>query len=219
MPEMLDHYAAVVFDFDGTLADSFAAIASSVNHVRASRGLTELGVEEVKRHVGRGPEYLLTHTVPGGVLADDIARYRAHHPSVMMPLTSLLPGAAALVHALHRRGKKVGLCSNKPRFFSQRLLKHLALADLFAVVVGPEDVPRPKPAPDMLLLAVERLGFLKPQVLYIGDMTVDIQTARSAGVAVWVVPTGTEDRRVLANAQPDRLLADLQELADEIERA
>ena len=219
MTDPLDRYAAVVFDFDGTLADSFAAIASSVNHVRALRGMPVLGVDEVKRHVGHGAEYLLTHTVPGGVLADDLARYRAHHPGIMLPLTQLLPGAAELVTRLHRRGKKLGVCSNKPRIFTQQLLNDLQLATYFDVVLGPEDVAKPKPAPDMLLRAVERLGLPKPQVLYIGDMTVDIQTARSAGIAVWVAPTGTEERRVLADARPDRLLCDLQELADEIERA
>src|SRR5687768_784380 len=114
----LSQYAAVVFDFDGTLADSYAAIAASVNHVRNLRGLPPLSLDEVKRHVGRGAEYLLTHTVPGGDLAEDFARYRVHHPTVMAALTELLPGAAALLPGLKRAGKRVGLCSNKPRIFS-----------------------------------------------------------------------------------------------------
>src|SRR5436309_14175845 len=103
----MNTFRAVVFDFDGTLADSYAAIAPSVNHVRGLRGLPALAIDEVKRHVGRGADYLLTHTVPGGNLADDLASYRAHHPGVMLPLTRLLPGAAALVRALHGAGKKV----------------------------------------------------------------------------------------------------------------
>src|SRR5438309_319911 len=112
MTDTLARYAAVLFDFDGTLADSYAAIAASVNHVRNVRGLPALSVAEVKRHVGRGADYLLTHTVPGGHLADDLAAYRLHHPSVMMALTQFLPGAAALLPALHQRSKKLGLCSN-----------------------------------------------------------------------------------------------------------
>jgi 2-phosphoglycolate phosphatase len=218
MIDSLHRYAAVLFDFDGTLADSYAAIASSVNHVRARRGMPALSIDEVKVYVGRGADYLLTHTVPGGNLADDLDCYRAHHPGVMLKLTHFLPGAAALLLALRQAGKKIGLCSNKPRLFSQQLLQHLEVADYFDVILGPEDVPHPKPAPDMLLRALERLGLPAAQVLYVGDMVVDIETARAAGVPVWSVATGSEERRALEDAKPDRLLADLQEMLAEIGR-
>ena len=218
MTDTLGSYAAVVFDFDGTLADSYGAITASVNHVRAQHGLSALRVEQVKQHVGYGPDYLLQHTVPDCRLPEDLACYRAYHPSVMLALTQLLPGAAALLPGLRRLGKKIGLCSNKPRLFSQALLQHLGIAALFDVVLGPEDVPHPKPAPDMLLRAIERLGLPRAQVLYVGDMTVDIQTARSAGLRVWAVATGSDERRVLEDAKPDRLLVDLQEMVAELGR-
>ncbi len=205
-------FAAVLFDFDGTLADSYPAIAASVNHVRAGHGLPPLSVEEVKRHVGRGPEYLLTHTVPGSDMPTDLARYRAHHPSVMVEGTRLLPGAAEALIQLKQGGKRLGLCSNKPRVFSQDLLKHLQVAQLFDVVLGPEDVTRLKPAPDMLQTAIARLKVTPPQTLYVGDMTVDIETARAAGVTVWIVPTGSQDRATLEAARPDRLLETLNDL-------
>jgi len=208
----------VLFDFDGTLADSYAAIAASVNHVRALRGHADLSVEEVTRFVGRGPDYLLTHTIPDCRLDEDYAAYRAHHPSVMIALTQLLPGASQLLNLLKRANKKIGLCSNKPRIFSQELLKHLETADLFDIVLGLEDVRSPKPAPDMLLTALARLGLPKEQVLYVGDMTVDIQTARGAGVCVWIVATGSDERQVLLDARPDRLLSGLPEMVAEFER-
>ena len=212
MTDMLGPYKAVLFDFDGTLADSYAAITASVNHVRAQHQQPSLNVEQIKRYVGYGADYLLTHTVPDGSLPDDLACYRTHHPTVMLALTHLLPGAAALLPAIKQVGKKLGLCSNKPRFFSQQILQHLGIATYFDVVVGPEDVPHPKPAPDMLLLAIQRLGLPRDQVLYVGDMNVDIQSARSAGVCVWAVATGSDERRVLEDAKPDRLLASLEEM-------
>ena len=207
-------FAAVLFDFDGTLADSYAPIAASVNHVRAGRNLAPLTIDEVKRFVGLGPDYLLTQTVPGGILEEDIARYRAHHPSVMFEGTRLLPGAAEVLASLHRAGRRLGLCSNKPRLFSQKLLEHLGVASYFDVVVGPEDVPRPKPAPDMLRAVLDRLGLQPAQALYVGDMVIDIETARAAGLTVWSVPSGSDDRVALAAARPDRLLESLHEMLD-----
>src|SRR5262249_58570682 len=119
---MMDTLRAILFDFDGTLVDSYAAIAASVNHVRAAHGLPPLAEDEVRRHVGRGPAYLLEHTVPGADLAVDWPRYRAHHPSVLESGTRLLPGAAEAVAALKARGLAVGVCSNKPREFTPPLL-------------------------------------------------------------------------------------------------
>lgn len=205
-------FVAVLFDFDGTLVDSYPAITASVNHVRAGHALPPLTVDDVKRFVGRGPEYLLTHTVPGGAPAADLASYRAHHPSVMREGTRLLPGAVDVLQQLSGAGIPIGLCSNKPRLFSQQLLTDLGIAAHFAVVLGPEDVARPKPAPDMLLAAVSRLKMAPRDVLYVGDMTVDVETARAAGVAVWVTPTGSDERAALAAAGPDRILDQLIDL-------
>jgi 2-phosphoglycolate phosphatase len=210
---VLSSVQAVIFDFDGTLADSYAAITASVNHVRGLHGLPPLSVEDVKQHVGRGPEYLMQHTVGAGDDWADVERYRAHHPSVMKPLTHLLPGAADALAAVQRSGRRAGICSNKPRPFTLALLGALGIAARVDVVVGPEDAAHPKPAPDMLLLALARLGVIKDAALYIGDMTVDIQTAQAAGVRVWVVPTGSDTRDALEQARPDRMLRDLTELA------
>jgi phosphoglycolate phosphatase len=202
----------VLFDFDGTLADSYPAIAASVNHVRAGHGLPPLSEDEVRRHVGRGLVYLLEHTVPGCALPADLARYRAHHPTVMRPLTHLLPGVADALAALRKAGLRLAVCSNKPLAFTRDLLDTLGVAGRFDVVLGPEDVPRPKPAPDMLRAGLRRLGVAAEDALYVGDMTVDVQTARAAGVRVWVVPTGSDDRAALEAARPDRLLAGFADL-------
>ncbi len=203
---------AVLFDFDGTLGDSYTAIAASVNHVRAAHGLPPLPEAEVRRYVGRGTAYLLTHTVPGTRLEEDQARYRQHHPSVLHIGTRLLPGAREVITVLDDAGFRLGICSNKPVAFTRELLDYLALAPHIDLVLGPEDVARPKPAPDMLQTALARLGIGAAEALYVGDMVVDIETARAAGVTVWVVPTGSEERSRLEAARPDYLLRDLAEI-------
>lgn len=211
MPD-ITNFTAVLFDFDGTLGDSYPAITASVNHVRSRHGLPPLPEPEVRRHVGRGPHYLLSHTVPAGSVEANIAAYRAHHPSVLRSGTRLLPAAAETLQALHQSGLRLGICSNKPVVFTRTLLDYLGVASLLDVVLGPEDVPRPKPAPDMLRAALDRLGVAAANTLYIGDMVVDIQTARAAGVSVWVIPTGSDEIEALQRGQPDRLLRNLEEL-------
>jgi phosphoglycolate phosphatase len=205
-------FQAVLFDFDGTLADSYPAITASVNHVRGLYGLAPLTEAEVRPHVGRGPAALLAATVGHGGPAD-VAAYKAHHPLVLRTGTRLMPGAAEAVRSLHGHGLRLGVCSNKPVAFTRELLDYLGIADYFAVVLGPEDVAHPKPAPDMLKVALSRLGVTAAAVLYVGDMVVDIDCARGAGLVVWVVPTGSDDVAALERGRPDRLLRDLSELS------
>ena len=205
-------FRAVLFDFDGTLADSYPAITASVNHVRARYGLPPLPVAEVKRHVGRGPEYLLRHTCPAGSVPDNVAEYRAHHPSVLREGTHLLPGVYETLKRLHERGLRQGVCSNKPVAFTYQLVDIFNLAPFLDVILGPEDAGRVKPAPDILLLALARLQLPAAEALYIGDMVVDIQTARAAGVTVWSVQTGSDEVGALRDAKPDRLLSKMSDV-------
>jgi 2-phosphoglycolate phosphatase len=203
---------ALICDFDGTLADSYAGITASVNHVRKSHGLPPLTEADVRPHVGRGPTHLLVHTVPAGDSEANVALYRKHHPSVMFGGTRLFPRVAATLRQLHAAGLKLAICSNKPVAFTKQLVEHFELSSCFGTIVGPEDAPRPKPAPDMLLEAMKRMSVPAPEALYVGDMTVDIATARAAGVTVWVVPTGSDSPDHLAAAKPDRLLRDFADL-------
>jgi phosphoglycolate phosphatase len=205
-------FRAVLFDFDGTLADTYPGITASVNHVRGLHGLAPLPEEEVRKHVGRGPPYLMTRTVPAGDVAENVARYKQHQPQVMRSGTRLFPGVAEALAALKDLGLLLAICSNKPRAFTVGLLHHFGMAARLDLVLGPEDVARPKPAPDMIVQALRRLKIARSEALYIGDMVVDIETARAAGVAVWVVPTGSDERETLAGSVPDRLLERLADL-------
>jgi len=206
-------FRAVLFDFDGTLGDSYAAITASVNFVRARHGLPPLTVDEVRPHVGRGPDNLMRQTVPGFDPVADDAAYSAHHPTVMRQMTRLMPGARELLDALARSGRRLAVCSNKRVAYTRELLQALGVFERFGAVLGPEEVGgRSKPAPDMLLAALRRLGVAAGEALYVGDMTIDVQTGRAAGVTVWTVATGSDERPALEAAKPDRVFASLAEV-------
>lgn len=200
---------AVLFDFDGTLADGYPGIAGAVNAVRRERGHEPVSVAAVRHFVGKGIEHLLRHTLPDARFPDDVTHYRRHYQQLMFEGTVLLPGARELVDTLAAWGIPMGVCSNKPRIFTGRLLEHLGIMPPIAVVRGPDDVPTPKPAPDMVVAALAALQVSAADALYVGDMHVDILTARAAGVPTWVVPTGSDSAATLADYQPDALLADL----------
>lgn len=205
-------FDAALFDLDGTLVDSFEAIRASTNFVRARHGLSPLDLATVSMHVGNGLQHLLESTVGIGEMAENSRVYLQHHPSVIGPMTRLLPGVRATLDALHERGIQLGICSNKPLPLTTRLLDELQIAHLFEVVLGPESVPRRKPAPDMLLRAIELLSMSKERVIYVGDMVVDIETGRAAGVRCWAIPTGIQSSSELAVAGPDRLLSEFADI-------
>jgi 2-phosphoglycolate phosphatase len=207
--------AAAIFDLDGTLIDGFEAIAASVNHVRAVRGLLPLPLDSVKRAVGHGLLRLLEKTVPEGDLEANAAEFNRHHPTVLASGTRPLPGVLETLQFLSRQGVRLGICSNKPLAITTALIATIGLAPFFEVVYGPERVARPKPFPDMLLAAMAELGVTAEEAIYVGDMTVDIECARTAGVRVCIIPTGSQDLAVLETANPDRMLRDFRELLDE----
>lgn len=200
---------AALFDFDGTLADSFAAITSSTNHTRQSYGLPPLPEAEVRSYVGYGLDKLMADLVPGAPVEEAVARYRMHHARTMVAETRLMPGVADTIRELARRGLKLGVCSNKRVEFTRELVGALGLGDYFAYVLGPDDVGgRAKPDPAMLLEGLTRLGVSAAEAVYVGDMVVDVRTARAAGVPVWFVPTGTTED----GEEPDLTLTSFEEL-------
>lgn len=204
---------AVLFDFDGTLADSFAAIIASSNHVRESFGLSPLPGADIRRLVGHGLESLLADLCPGCAPDEAVRRYREHHAATMLSGTTLMPGVAETVTALRRRGLPLGVCSNKAVAFTRQLVSALGLGEHMTAVLGPEDVGgRPKPDPAMLLEGCRRLSVSADSTVYVGDMSVDVEAGKAAGIPVWLVHVGmagTDDPRTLG---PARVLADFGEI-------
>jgi phosphoglycolate phosphatase len=213
---MFPLFRAVLFDFDGTLVDSFAAITASVNHVRAHNGLPPLNEAAVKKLVGFGLPQLIADVVPDGDHKANVALYYSHHPTVMYDQTKLLPAATSALTALHEAGIKLAICSNKSVTITRELLDSLQIGQFFDAALGPEDSGIPKPNPAMVHLALKIMGVKPSEALYVGDMAIDVETARNAGLAIWVLPTGSGDRESLVRAKPDRILESLTELAPAI---
>jgi phosphoglycolate phosphatase len=142
--------------------------------------------------------------------------YREHHPSVLESHTKLLPGVEAGLKTLRDSGVKLGVCSNKPSYLTRMLLKIFHIDQFFDVILGPDVVGAPKPEPEMIFKALERLGVPKEEALYVGDMEVDIETGRRAGIETWVMPTGSQDEATLRAAKAQRLFPGMPEIIAQV---
>ena len=193
----------VLFDLDGTLIDSAADIAASVNHTRAHFGLPGLTLEQIKAAVGDGLTTLLERTVPAPVPPDAAKQvYSAHHEVHCLDYTKLYPGVREGLVEL--TGKvALGVVTNKPQAFSERILLGLDLARHFGVVVGGDTPAGRKPGPGPLLHAMDRIGAAPWSTLYVGDSPGDVESARAANTASCGVGWGFRDLELLLQAAPD----------------
>ena len=196
----------IIFDFDGTLIDSYEAIAESLNHVRQSYGLDPVGIDEVKNLVGHGLEHLIQTSVGQDRIDEGVQRFRQCYAGICEQKTRILPQVKDTLEELDRRGYQMAIATNKPSYFARDILRSLEMEHLFAEVLGPNDVERPKPDPEMLEIIMMRVGLSPEEVVYVGDMLLDIEVAQRAGVAVYAVPTGSATREALLAGRPDRLL-------------
>jgi HAD superfamily hydrolase (TIGR01509 family) len=158
---------------------------------------------------------LMQTVVPDAPTDEAMALYRAHHQTVMLAQTKLMPGVAETIPELARRGFRQAVCSNKRVEFTKQLVKALGLAPYIGCVLGPEDVEnRAKPDPAMLLEGLRRLEVSARETVYVGDMAIDVHTAKAAGVTVWLVPGGAAGEESATAAGPDRVLTGFKEILE-----
>ena len=180
----------IIFDLDGTLVDSYGAIQDSLAFAMQTLGFAPWPPEETKRRVGRGLDVLMKEAVGEANAVEGVRLFRTRYPQIFLQKTFLLPGVKETVAALHASSKCLAVATNKPSDFSRDLLAHLDLSPYFSLVLGPLDVPHPKPHPDMIHAVLERLRFSPEQALYVGDMILDAESASNAGVDCVLVATG-----------------------------
>jgi phosphoglycolate phosphatase len=196
----------IIFDFDGTLIDSYEAIGESLNHARAAFSLAPVTLEEVKKMVGHGLERLIEQSIGAARVTEGVRLFREKYDTICRERTTLLPQVKETIEELDRRGYQMGIATNKPSFFARPILNALEMDHLFEEVVGPNDVGQPKPDPEMLEMVMMRIGLGPEEVVYIGDMPIDVEAARRANLPIYAVATGSASRQELLDARPDRLL-------------
>lgn len=194
-------YTICLFDFDYTLADSSLGIVTCFRKVLDRHGYTDPTDDDIKRTIGKTLEEsfsLLTGVTDSACLEAFRREYVKEADTYMTANTRLFPETLSVLAALKKQGVRLGIISTKYRYRIRELLEQHLPPDYMDIIVGGEDVRQHKPSPEGLLHALGQLGADKGEVLYVGDSTVDAETARAAGVAFVGVTHGMTTAEELA---------------------
>jgi phosphoglycolate phosphatase len=211
---------AVILDLDGTLVESAGEIAAALNQVLFDLGLPALEVARVEALIGRGVRVLVERALDElGSNADRdeaVWRFEAEYEKVVGKHAGLFAGVMAGLEVLHQARVPMAVVTNKPRFFTRKLLERLRIDRFFAAVVAGDDGIRNKPHGDMLLAACEKMGVPAAQTLMLGDSDNDVAAARTAGCPVWCVPYGYNEGKPAEALDCDRIVPSVEAAAREI---
>lgn len=173
------HTRGLVFDFDGTLVDSYPLIEEAFAHVMRTHRLDETARDLFRQSRGLPlPEQM--KLVAPDMWEELVATYRSFDAS--LGHAQVFRGIPTLVRKLQQAGVPLGVVSCKRRALVEAELEAAKLRGFFDVVIGYEDVTPPKPAPDPLLAAIARMGLSRSVAMYVGDSMVDLKTGRAARV-------------------------------------
>lgn len=193
----------VIFDLDGTLADSRLDLATAVNRALADLGRPLLPVEQIVTFVGNGVVRLLERAVGDPALVD-AARplFERHYGDALLVHTQPYPGIDRLVRTLGT-DRTLAVATNKPGGWARAIVAGLGWSEAIPHVVGGGDGERLKPAPDMAERLLGATGCLRAEAVMVGDMEVDVEFARAAGLPCIGVSWGLagRDRLQVAGAR------------------
>lgn len=185
---MATRISAVLFDLDGTLADTAPDMARTVNAMRAARGLEPVALERIRPYVSQGARGMLRAAFD--ILPEDAGyaamreEFLAIYAGNLCVDTRLFPEMDELLGRIEEGGLAWGVVTNKFERLAREVIVGLGLAQRTAVVVGGDTCARAKPFPDPLLHAAQVLAMKPSSILYVGDDERDIQAGRAAGMPV-----------------------------------
>ena len=194
-------FKAIIYDLDGTLLDSMADIADSMNRVLEKAGFPPHPLEAYRYFIGDGMDILVERCIPEkdrspDVLSTCLTDMRATYGQRWKNKTRPYSGISDLLNHCAARGLKLGILSNKPDEATQKTVDYFLPADSFTAIYGARpDIPK-KPDPRGAELIARQMGVEPGECLFLGDMPVDMQTAVAADMypvgALWGLRTADE---------------------------
>lgn len=213
IPDQFDLY---IFDLDGTLIDSLDDLTTAMNVTLTRYGYPPVDRETVRRGIGNGAKNLVHKTFTTAsqqnpaelvsLVETALPEYRAEYAKHCTEKTALYPGMRKWLETLKQQGKHLAVLTNKPEDFAVRILNALGAADFFTCIFGPESAGALKPDPAGVTHIMEKTGVPVDRTILIGDSSVDIHTARNAGISSCGITGGIGDDEELRGLGADYLI-------------
>ncbi|MBI3609540.1 MAG: HAD-IA family hydrolase [Nitrospirae bacterium] len=203
----------LIFDLDGTLADTKDDLAAAVNLTLGELGLPERRPTEIYGYVGSGVRRLIQQAVgeeEGERFKQAMRIFKGHYLAHLLDTTRLYPGMDGVL--AHFKSKKKAVVTNKPQIYTDKILAGLKITDRFDLIVGGDNGLPLKPDPQMVHAVLEKLSADPKRTVMIGDGLHDIHASRAAGIAVCAVGYGLGNPEELKAARPDFFCSNADEL-------
>ncbi len=212
-------YKLVVFDLDGTLADTLEDLAYSMNAALKSENLPIHPVESYRKFVGNGISNLVKQVLMEKGDDEELCKrvkafFDSYYPEHLCDFTKAYDGMSDVLNQLSAMSVKTAVHSNKPHAFVPQILESLYPKHEFDIAWGHKEQNERKPSPQALELIMSELGVEKGDTLYVGDSDVDVYTAHNAGVKVCGVEWGFRGKEELVSAGADFIAKDSKNLLD-----
>lgn len=198
-------FEAALFDFDGTLADTLPLIALSWNHALGPIFGHQFSIQQVVARFGPTDAAMIAREMQGHTtqaISQATENYFAHYESAH-DAARAFEGIGEMLADVRRAGFAVGLMTGKGRRAAEITLRLLGWESAFSCVVTGDETARPKPDPEGVMRVARELGVEPAKCIYVGDLPVDIQAGRSAGMATVAAGWNAFDADALKNAGPD----------------
>jgi phosphoglycolate phosphatase len=216
----MNNFDLVMFDLDGTLIETAPEICDAVNDTLRRFNLPDVTQTQVNDWIGHGTRELLIQALAFSSRTDVAAvrnsdslvlmtdEFDKHYQARCGTRSNLYPQVRESLTALREQGVKLAVVTNKEGRFTSTVLDVHQMMPLLDAVVSGDTLPTKKPHPAGIEHCLRQFGVPRHRALFVGDSSIDVATARSAGVAVWALPYGYNMGQPIEACAPDRVIAD-----------
>lgn len=213
-------FDAILFDLDGTLIETAPEICDAVNDTLAHFDLGFVSQTLVNDWIGHGTRELLIQAL---AFVGKTSQEKIRQSPGLIPIAKvfdqnyqnrcgtrshLYPHVREVLETLRKQVVKLAVVTNKEGRYTQTILNVHKLTDQFDAVISGDTLPVKKPNPAGIQHCLDQFGVVKDKALFVGDSSIDVATARNAGITVWALPYGYNMGQSIESCEPDRVIAD-----------
>lgn len=217
----MSSFDLVMFDLDGTLVETAPEILDAVNDALGRFGLPEVSQQDVDDWIGHGTLALLVKALAqitgfapevvsnSALLAQIVPVYNMAYNARCGTRSHLYPQVRETLCLLRQQGARLAVVTNKEGRYTQVVLAAHQLGGLFDAVISGDTLATKKPDPAGVSHCLAQFGVTPERALFVGDSSIDVATARAAGVPVWMLPYGYNMGEPIEACAPDRIIPDI----------